>query len=841
MAVLLGAASVHADLPYRLHRYDGFKVHEVNGQSIVFFGNSITNMHEWWEAFGNGRILNRGVSGSETPIMLQNLESVLAGHPAKLFLMMGTNDLGTQGMNTPAHVAKNVRLAVTRCLKESPETQVYVQSILPCTTNANGIKRVEDVPVTNDSLRNICQQLGVTYVDLYDDLKGIADYSMSKDGTHLTMRAYRIWCKKIEGLVGSKCVYPDNATDNDGGLSGVSGMRNTYFAGLPIADGDIVMLGDDGNDWHELLHSDRVKHRGNSLGPTSTSIADMQKMVPNIFKGRSDNGQPAAVCIAMGYPEMAGSTALATVEASYRTLVNLVRKNCPDAVIKLMAVYPSSNATTNTSRTVPFNALLKTMAEEMDNVDYVDGTYTLMQKDGVANTDYFTGQYPYGRGYARLSQIVADALGDGYGLTPTTDEEATQRITTINARAVLANAITTAASLPVGDGVGQYTEANLQPVTAGIDDCYTLLRENAADDKLSEAGTTLAGKMNDLLPKINLPEASDATTEHWYQICSSLRDNRYATSAGNGQKLAGGDYSRYAATMWKFVKRADGSYDIVNRADGTYINPVANYNTAVTTVAARPAKGWTLSYGSTPGTFIISCGTVQLNQTVTGLGSLIYNWSTNQTGTDRTDAGCQFSITDAPELEEAPKPIDVAEHEVTLSTGTYNSTGTFNKVWTSQSTDPLIKVSCPNNNMGIGSANEMVFYSGSSTTTTYTISVDDDHLLVGYRFNAVNTAANTNGNTITAGGKTYTTTAAGTQVTVDGLAAQSDTYSQTGDNKGVTMTDFFVKVGRKAPTGIADVTEVRVARAGTYDLKGRRAHKGQKGVLIVDGRKQLVK
>lgn len=36
---------VFADLPFRNHRYDTFKVLDVASDHIVFIGNSITNMH----------------------------------------------------------------------------------------------------------------------------------------------------------------------------------------------------------------------------------------------------------------------------------------------------------------------------------------------------------------------------------------------------------------------------------------------------------------------------------------------------------------------------------------------------------------------------------------------------------------------------------------------------------------------------------------------------------------------------------------------------------------------------------------------------------------------------
>ena len=67
IACLLTVAA-WADGPFRNHRYDSFKVLEPAEGSIVFIGNSITDMHCWHEAFrtSNGDylpIVNRGNSG----------------------------------------------------------------------------------------------------------------------------------------------------------------------------------------------------------------------------------------------------------------------------------------------------------------------------------------------------------------------------------------------------------------------------------------------------------------------------------------------------------------------------------------------------------------------------------------------------------------------------------------------------------------------------------------------------------------------------------------------------------------------------------------------------------
>ena len=101
LACLLTLA-VWADGPFRNHRYDSFKVLEPAEGSIVFIGNSITDMHCWYEAFrtkeGNYLpIVNRGNSGTYSTEQSDNIESYLGKKPKKVFMMIGTNDLASTG------------------------------------------------------------------------------------------------------------------------------------------------------------------------------------------------------------------------------------------------------------------------------------------------------------------------------------------------------------------------------------------------------------------------------------------------------------------------------------------------------------------------------------------------------------------------------------------------------------------------------------------------------------------------------------------------------------------------------------------------------------------------
>lgn len=404
--VTLCAWTVLADRPFRDHRYGGFKVLEVNNQSIVFVGNSITNMHEWWEAFGNPNVVNRGVSGAVSSEMLANLEDVLMGRPAKIFFMIGTNDLGTPGLNTAAQVAGNVRTALRRCQTSSPATKLYVQSILP-----SGQRDMALQKQTNDSIRKICREFkDVTYIDLWDALLPVATGTHSLDRLHLSASGYAIWCNAIREYVngpGGRTVYPESgATNSYCGLNGSNGMRTSYFQYYPINEGDILMIGDEmihGGEWHELFRSNKVKNRGTGWGFAGANIKLVKAQLPNIFHGTT---MPAQVCLYVGMADVCSKNFnIDAAKNDYAAIVAAIQAYAPNAKIHLLSLLPN----TQDADIVPFNAEIKKIAESHKNVEYID-LYTGM-RPYVLNSSYFSGNYVYGVGYAKIANLLAPKLG----------------------------------------------------------------------------------------------------------------------------------------------------------------------------------------------------------------------------------------------------------------------------------------------------------------------------------------------------------------------------------------------------------------------------------------------
>ena len=92
-------------------------------------GNSITNGCEWAELLGNSNVVNRGISGDTVEGIQARLGSIIKAAPAKIFLMIGVNDVSHD--LTADSIATSIGELVHRIRTQSPATKLYLQSLLP--------------------------------------------------------------------------------------------------------------------------------------------------------------------------------------------------------------------------------------------------------------------------------------------------------------------------------------------------------------------------------------------------------------------------------------------------------------------------------------------------------------------------------------------------------------------------------------------------------------------------------------------------------------------------------------------------------------------------------------
>jgi lysophospholipase L1-like esterase/acetyl esterase/lipase len=169
---------------------------------IIFLGDSITDFAEWADLFKNNKIKNRGISADKTFGILSRLDEVINRKPAKLFIMIGINDIAA---NVPDSVImQNYAAIIKRIRAGSPGTSVYIQSLLPTNVTFPEFPRHQHKEANINAVNNYLQQLAreqrCTYVDLYHamlDSEGRLNKQYTNDGLHLTGEGYMVWKKVL--------------------------------------------------------------------------------------------------------------------------------------------------------------------------------------------------------------------------------------------------------------------------------------------------------------------------------------------------------------------------------------------------------------------------------------------------------------------------------------------------------------------------------------------------------------------------------------------------------------------------------------------------------------------
>lgn len=164
---------------------------------IVFVGDSITRDGLWHELFPGHSVRNRGIGGETSAGLIQRLHQITAGGPSKVFLMIGTNDLAVD--TEIAETVANIDHIVDAINAESPDTRVFVQSILPRDASFGS-----DIEVMNAAIsRAIADK--AQWIDLYpwflDQQDGSIRDDLSNDELHLMGEGYLIWRDRISSFI----------------------------------------------------------------------------------------------------------------------------------------------------------------------------------------------------------------------------------------------------------------------------------------------------------------------------------------------------------------------------------------------------------------------------------------------------------------------------------------------------------------------------------------------------------------------------------------------------------------------------------------------------------------
>ncbi len=212
--LLLWALSTYAqEKKYSTFYYQRATLFEelpVTSEDIIFLGNSITNGGEWAELLQNPHVKNRGISGDVCMGVYDRLDAILKGTPAKIFLLIGINDV-SRGTSVDS-IVQNIKKIILKIKKDSPQTTLYLQSILPVNDVYGMFKghtsRWQDISRINEGLSELAVMEKIRYVDLYshfvDRATGKMKPEYTNDGLHLLGKGYLKWIEIVKPYVKEK-------------------------------------------------------------------------------------------------------------------------------------------------------------------------------------------------------------------------------------------------------------------------------------------------------------------------------------------------------------------------------------------------------------------------------------------------------------------------------------------------------------------------------------------------------------------------------------------------------------------------------------------------------------
>ena len=170
---------------------------------VVFAGDSLIADGPWGEIYSD--IHNRGIGGDRTDNLLGRLDEIVASHPKKVFLLIGSNDISA---GVPVvQILRNYRAILAKIQADSPETKVFVSALLPVNLNCSHspVYSNKEVQAVNEPLRSLVGEFpSVQFLDFREQLtdpNGDLKAEYTTDGYHLNLKAYLALRQKVRSIL----------------------------------------------------------------------------------------------------------------------------------------------------------------------------------------------------------------------------------------------------------------------------------------------------------------------------------------------------------------------------------------------------------------------------------------------------------------------------------------------------------------------------------------------------------------------------------------------------------------------------------------------------------------
>ena len=167
---------------------------------IIFIGDSIIEYYPLQELLGTSKaIVNRGIRGYQTGLLLDNLDAHLYGDAVdQIVILIGTNDIGK---DIPMNEAlNNLESVIQTISRDYPLSQIKLVSILPVNEGEDFkqtvyIRTNEKIKAWNQAYQDLASAyMQVEFVPVFENLldqKSQLKADYTTDGLHLSVAGYQ--------------------------------------------------------------------------------------------------------------------------------------------------------------------------------------------------------------------------------------------------------------------------------------------------------------------------------------------------------------------------------------------------------------------------------------------------------------------------------------------------------------------------------------------------------------------------------------------------------------------------------------------------------------------------
>lgn len=213
----------------------------------VFFGDSLTYGHSYYSKLPVQFVCKSSMSswtvdeftGADGRSLMQTLLDLTDVN--KYYLMLGVNELAFQKLED---YENNFRNIINRIREVNPTALIYLQSVLPIESKAEGILTNAKIQRGNEVLCSLAQEMGCYYLDIYNyliDGTGYLPAGSASDGIHFGQTQNELWDSYLinHAVVDKK---PKNVQIKEfrlytgGGAANVDAFANEMLAGVGFTD-----------------------------------------------------------------------------------------------------------------------------------------------------------------------------------------------------------------------------------------------------------------------------------------------------------------------------------------------------------------------------------------------------------------------------------------------------------------------------------------------------------------------------------------------------------------------------------------------------------------------------